>query len=658
MGLLAPLFLLGLLAIGLPLWLHRLQTQSSDRKPFSSAMLLETAEQQVHVKKKLKYLLLLAARIALLALLAFAFAKPFITRPPVRIASTDAGTTVVLVDTSASMGRVGVFPQALASAREVIDDAPADALIQVIAADTDVRLLGTLSNDKGAARAAMAALSPTQLRLDVGEVMTAVERLVTGLPTPVALHFVSDFQASAMPVRFSDAIPGGVTSFTPRVVGTGEPFNWSISFVRDSTAGIDVGLNGSGDRERVGDVELLVNGVVVETKGLSQTGPLSVQFELPEYEDGENRLELRINSDDDFDADNVWYHVVDNSPPDPIPLITLNTGGLPVTYLGAALESAGRYRVEPLIAGDFDTRVLARYRWAVIDDIGLTDPQLEAALLEFVANGGNLLAFAGDRAAAMETLPVTGHRPGPVATGTQSGDFLSVGQVDSRHPALSQTEGWPSVTVTRNLPLEMQDGDNVLIRLSNNEPFLIEQRSGAGRILLVTAALDNRWNDLPVRPVFVSFMIEAAGYLSGASEMPRIYTAGAVLPLSLAGASSGQVVDPDGNTVLSLADTTREQQINLDRTGFYEVYTPQGKTLVAANVDPRESDLQKVSQDTLDDWQNAAIGQDVAVGAAFSAEQEETVELWQWVLLILALIVIGESFLGNMHLSPRRTRRA
>ena len=40
MGLLAPLFLIGLLAIGLPLWLHRLQTQSSDRKPFSSAMLL------------------------------------------------------------------------------------------------------------------------------------------------------------------------------------------------------------------------------------------------------------------------------------------------------------------------------------------------------------------------------------------------------------------------------------------------------------------------------------------------------------------------------------------------------------------------------------------------------------------------------------------
>ena len=76
MALLAPLFLLGVLAIGLPVWLHRLQTQSPERRRFSSTMLLEQSQQQVHLKKKLRYLLLLALRIALLALLALTFAKP------------------------------------------------------------------------------------------------------------------------------------------------------------------------------------------------------------------------------------------------------------------------------------------------------------------------------------------------------------------------------------------------------------------------------------------------------------------------------------------------------------------------------------------------------------------------------------------------------
>ena len=59
--------------MALPFWLHRLQTESSDRKPFSSAMLLETSEQRIHVRKKLRYFTLLALRVLCLALLAFAF---------------------------------------------------------------------------------------------------------------------------------------------------------------------------------------------------------------------------------------------------------------------------------------------------------------------------------------------------------------------------------------------------------------------------------------------------------------------------------------------------------------------------------------------------------------------------------------------------------
>lgn len=658
MSLLAPLFLLGMLAIALPIWLHRLQAQSSDRKPFSSAMLLETAEQQVHVKKELKYLLLLAARILLLILIAFAFAKPFLTVPPNTIISTASGTHLVLVDSSVSMDRAGVFSQVQAEAGRAINGAPADALIQLLSADSSMRVVSELTNDKSASRSALGSLSVSALRLDYGEVMSAVERLADSLPPPVTLHFVSDFQASAMPVRFSDVIPAGIASFEPHVVGTGEPFNWSVDFLRNNSAGIDVGLNGFGDRERIADVDLLLNNVVVDSRGLSQTGPQVLHFDVPDYEAGENRVELRINTDDDLRADNSWYHVVDNDPPATIPLLTLNTGSLPVTYLSAALESAGDYRVEPMIIGEFDPRVLSRYRWAVIDEIGFIDQQLERSLTEFLENGGNLLAFAGDRAASLESLPVSGHRQSATSVRPQAGDFLSIGQMDVRHPVLSGTEGWQSVNVSRSLSLDVPASDEVLIRLENNEPFLIEKRVGQGRILLMPASLDNRWNDLPVRPVFVSFIIESARYLSGVNEIPKTYLAGASLPLALTGNTSGQIVDPDGNTVLSLADTTREQQIKLDKPGFYEVYTPQGETVVAANVDPLESDLRKVSQEVLDRWQAATSGQSLTGAGSFSAEEAETVELWHWVLFLLALVVIGESILGNMQLTPRRMERA
>lgn len=655
MGLLAPLFLLGVLAVALPFWLHRLQTQSSERKSFSSTMLMETASEQVHVRRKLKYLLLLALRIALLALLAFAFAKPFLTMPPDAVVATDEGSRIILVDTSASMGRAGVFSQARVEAKRAIDDAPADALLQLVEIDSALHLLGELTIDKSSLRAGVDSLSVTALHADYGETMIAIDRLAATLPKPVQIHFVSDYQTSAMPVRFSDLVPASATKFVPHVVGTGAPFNWSIGYVRETSEGIDVGFNGVGDHERVADIDVILNGSVHATQSLSQAGTLSVHFDVPEYEAGENRVEIRLSADDDLQGDNHWYHVVDNDPPAAIPVITLNAGGLPLTYLSAALESTGNYTVLPLIAGELDTRVLSRYSWLIIDDIGLVDAQLELALTDYLQGGGNILAFAGERASALESLPLTAHRHTANSVRTSTDEFLSMGQIDLRHPALAQTEGWQSVNVTRSLPIEEQGGDDVLIRLENNEAFLLERSMSVGRIMLLMGNLDNRWNDLPIRPVFVSFMIEVARYLSGINEISKTYTAGTTLPLSLTGNTSGQVVDPDGNTILSLADTTREQQIQLRQIGFYEVFTPQGQTVVAANVDPLESDLRSLSQDVLERWQDSVRGQVVVDNISFSTDDTRAVELWHWLLLLLAITVIGESIVGNSYLSPRRS---
>jgi hypothetical protein len=652
MGLIAPLFLLGALAIALPIWLHRLQTQSSDRQPFSSAMLLETTEERVHLRKKLKYLVLLGLRIVLLLLLAAAFAKPFLKLPPALLTTGDAGTHLILVDTSVSMGRAGAFDQAVAVAEQLVDDAPPGALLQVLNVDDALHIGSSLSASYADHRAAVSGLEVSALRLDFGNAVAAIDRLAESLPQPVTLHVISDFQQSAMPTRFADAVPSRVSELIPHVVGTGAPFNWSVEYLRETASGLDIGLIGSGDRERVADVELLVNGEIVDTRSLSETGLQTLQFTGLLYEEGDNRIEVRISTDDDLSADNHWFHIVENEAPAPVPLITLNRGGLPITYLSAALEAAaGRsYDVEPLVIGEFDARVLGRHRWIMIDDVGSIDEALENALSEYLQTGGNILAFAGERAAGSRVLPLSRHQPG--AAGIAAGEFLSPGQIDTGHPVLAQTDGWHSVNVSRSIPIELQAADQVLIRLENNEPFLLERQIGEGLLLLVLNGLDNRWNNLPVRPVFVSFIVEAAAYLSGANEISKTYTAGASLPLSLIGSASGQVVDPDGDTVLSLADTTRAQQIKLDKPGIYEVYTPQDNMLVAVNVDPRESELGTISQELLDRWQDASTQPVELVAGEAELVESDPLELWHWLLLLLAIVIIAESILGNAHLAP------
>lgn len=652
MGLLAPLFLLGALAIALPIWLHRLQTQSSDRQPFSSAMLLETTEERVHLQKKLKYLVLLGLRIAMLLLIAAAFAKPFLEKPPALLTAGDAGTHLILVDTSVSMNRAGAFDQATVVAQQLVDDAPSGALLQVLNFDDSLHIGSNLTANHADHRAAISGLKISATRLDFGSAMAAVDRLAESLPAPVTLHVISDFQQSAMPIRFADAVPSRVSRLIPHVVGTGAPFNWSVEYLRETAAGLDVGLIGFGDRERVADVELILNGEIVETRSLAETGVQTLQFTGLPYEEGDNRIQVRINTDDDLTADNHWFHIVENEAPAPVPLITLNRGGLPITYLSAALEADAQrsFDVEPMVIGEFDARILSRHRWLMIDDIGSVDEALENALTEYLQNGGNVLAFAGERAAGSRVFPVSRHQPG--AAGIASSEFQSPGQIDIGHPVLAQTEGWHSVNVSRTIPVELQAADQVLIRLENNEPFLLERKIGAGLLLLVLNGLDNRWNDLPVRPVFVSFIVEAAAYLSGVNEISKTYTAGASLPLSLIGSASGQVVDPDGSTVLSLVDTTRAQQIKLDKPGIYEVYTPQDDMLVAVNIDPRESELGTISQELLDRWQDASAQPVEFVAGQSELVEADPLELWHWLLLMLAIVIIAESILGNAYLAP------
>lgn len=655
MSFIAPLFLLGVIAVAVPFWLHRLQTQSSDRKPFSSAMLLETTEQQVHVQKKLKYLALLALRTVLLLVIALAFAKPLWMNPETLPGPGPDGTHLVLVDTSASMSRDGAFEQAISLARQAIDAAPGGAMLQVFSASMAVREESELSADRGVHLAALQGLAPDPSRLEFGHVMTAIDRLAESMPSPVTLHIVSDFQDSGLPARFADMVSSRITTLQLHAPSTRPPVNWSVEAVRETADGVDVVVSGIGSDDMTTGVELSSGGTVVDSGDISGSGTTTLSFTGLVLEPGDNQLRIETTANDDLGFDDRRYHVIRNTPPAPIPLLTLNRDGLPVTYLSAALHSdpGNAFHIETSVIGDFDSRTLSRYGWLIVDDVGAVGPELEASLLEFVQDGGGLLAFAGQRSTTATRIPVSGHSIRPASIGLGDGQFLSIGQVDSGHPLLSATDGWYAVNLSQTIPVETHADDQVLVRLENDEAFVIERRLGQGRMLLVAGGLENQWNDLPIRPVFVSFMIEAARYLSGIEQVATAFDAGATLPLSLVGGVSGQVIDPDGRTVLSLAGTTRAQRIELHKTGFYEVYTSQGDYVVAVNTDPRESELAAIAPETMQRW-IAAMSAAAEPGETAAFEQEaEPFELWHALLLILALVLIGESILANAHLTLR-----
>ena len=139
MGFLSPWFLAGLVAVGLPLWLHLLRQFKRTPQPFSSLMFFERRVQSSVRHRRLRYLMLLALRLALFALLAFAFANPFFMRSTA--SQTRRKLTLIAIDRSFSMRDSDHMDRAKEEAHKLVRDLPGGFLAQVAALDSHLETL-------------------------------------------------------------------------------------------------------------------------------------------------------------------------------------------------------------------------------------------------------------------------------------------------------------------------------------------------------------------------------------------------------------------------------------------------------------------------------------------------------------------------------------
>jgi Aerotolerance regulator N-terminal/von Willebrand factor type A domain len=665
MNWLAPLFLAGLAVIALPIWLHRLQTETPKRQAFSSTMLLLQAERRVHIQKRLRYWLLLALRILLLCLLAFAFAKPMWTQPPAALVGAPARLHVLLLDSSMSMQQGQRWQAALKQTEDIIAAAgPADRL-ELIGAGDELQLLAGPVNGtaegKNLLLGTLQKLQPGAGQLQYGAMVNGVEALLTEETQATVAHVISDFQQSALPAQFGDLMPRSINGRVMEVelhdISSGIQPNWAVSSVVRTGNGIEVTVQGFNTEPRDLIVQLTVNSSPRGelSKSVPASGTAVFEFNKVALNTGSNEVEARIKAADTLAADDVFFTVLENSVGQPVPFLSVNPAALPGKYLDAAFVAAGsRYQLQPARLEQFDARTLERYRFVLIDDLGAVNDKLAASLDEYVRKGGAVLAAVGERSLLLKSLPLVNLPIASLSPGQQA-ERLSVGNVDVNHAALSRAAGFRAVNLTRYLPVKLDQDSRTLVQLDNGAPLLIEQRRGQGRILLFTSGFDNTWNDLPVQPVFVSFLTEAARYLAGETLLKREQRIGGTLPLDQA-AAAGQVIDPQGRNLLSLSDSQRARSVRLDTQGFYEVVTAAGSSLVAVNAVPDESNLMPMSEDEISNWRSslAAQRQDLATSAAVTAATKPSgLELWHLLLVLLTLAVLAESLLGNTYVFGR-----
>ncbi len=138
---LTPLYLIGLAALAGPLILHLIRRQPREDQVFSSLMFLTPSPRRVSKKSRIDNWLLLLLRAAVLALVAFAFARPFLPAASDITFATPDRFRIVMIDQSGSMQRDNLWLDAIAAAENSVNDLAASDTICLATFDRQAHAL-------------------------------------------------------------------------------------------------------------------------------------------------------------------------------------------------------------------------------------------------------------------------------------------------------------------------------------------------------------------------------------------------------------------------------------------------------------------------------------------------------------------------------------
>lgn len=670
MGLLAPWFLAGAAAVGLPIYLHLLRRHTNTPHLFSSLMFFERRTQSSIKHRRLRYLLLLSLRLALLLLLALAFANPFINRS----AATMAGDRLLLlaIDDSFSMRAGTRLDDARDQARAVLDARSPSDRVQVLALDSTVRILTQPSRDAGALRAAIDSVQPGDARATLDALARIVRSIAESVRTPIELHLFSDMQKSSMPASFGDiALPANV-SLVLHPVAQDAPANWLVETVSapgqvwdPKSARVQAVVAGYHTDAAQRTVSLVVAGKTIATRTaeVPAEGRATVEFDSLDVPYGFTRCEIRIDAADSLPDDDVARFAVERTDPKRVLFVHEPTDPRSELYFRSALSSSAEaaFTVESLPVSQVSTLqpTQEQYAFVVLSDLLTTPAPFEQALLRYVRDGGGVWVSVGTSAARAPNVPVFGNRVIDARSYARDGArFASVGEVDAAYPSIERAERWAGVKFFFAVRVDPTDA-TVAARLADQTPILLEKRIGEGRVVLFTSGFDNVTNDFPQKPIWVPVVDRTARYLSGTESRSGSRVVDSFLELRTAKERlvSVEVTEPDGSRPLSLTEASTAENYQLSRAGFYELRLANGRRdMVGVNPDRRESDLSQISEEALSLWRGDGGGQQAEQAAAGgpAVDQIAPFGIWWYIMVLVLAAAVAESVFSGQYLGTQR----
>jgi hypothetical protein len=639
-------------ALAIPVIIHLMFRQRARQVDLGTIQFLKIVLRDNARKRRLKRWLLLALRLACVAMIALLFARPYLlATEPVE----GDRLVVVLLDRSASMGLKGgarPIDGALAEARSRVAQAsagkgthleiamfdrevrPADRPSDFLAAAAEPRASGTNYSAAMAWARDLAARSRSKVKNL--HILTDLQRSGLDKGNPVTLPSDLDVHLADFGRAFPKNVAVTSVVVEPKSVRPGESAIVRATVLNASALPVSklaVRLYLSAGDQPI-DQE--------KTVDLDGDARISVEFALPKLPEGLFRGDVSVDPRDDLPFDDHRYVAFSVAPPAPILVVDGDPGRSPFEaetyFLAAALRLAPvgeRYAKSPFNVRtvelgaslpDLTRSKTSAVVLANVEGLPLADAN---RLAEFVARGGGLLVFTGDRVRpeGVQSLAKVGLGVGEVIGAETATDLPWRLDRWERHPIFLPFEDpehgdlhRPAFTaITRIKPAA---DSRVIASFRGGEPALIERSHGRGKVVWFTSSCDRGWGDWPRGRLYLPMVHQMLSYVTGLSE-------GGPIRQEVAGADRlPGITESDGLVSVTNVDPCESETARCtprefaDHFGFHLPEAP-----APASV--------------------AAVGANAKAARATQDDRLRADELWPFLALTLVGLMLLENFLAN-----------
>ncbi|MGH7793742.1 MAG: BatA domain-containing protein [Candidatus Binatia bacterium] len=543
-----PAFLFGLAAASLPILIHLLNRRRLQRIQFPAVRFILLSQKRISRSYRLRHWLLLALRTLAVVFLVLLLANPIFQTGAGLFAGGGPVAAVVLLDNSLSMrwsGDGNGFKQAKEAARLLIsalNDGDRAALLPTNITGRETFRL------KGQRDVLLRELDAIEIADGTANLAAALNKAYELLSEPAGqkeIRLITDMGLTGWD-QFSIAALKRVDPSIPlKLIHVGrkeQPLNAGVKEVRLGSQGVGVNLplnieatvSNFSDRE-VKDVlvQLSIGGQNKEQKLVSvpPKGEASVNFQTRVGQSGAQAGQVSLKKDGlagnavanfTIDAqDKLKVLVVDGDPQ--TALVQSES-----FFLSRALNPAGErdsslFLPTVIVPDGLNAAALDTYQVVILCNVATLPEAFVANLQNFVRQGGGLLIFGGDKfqpdsynQKLSQSVPaeLREKKTGPEATGEK------IDRLDLAHPALKSfadpilLESLKSTRVWGYMRASPR-GKSALISLANGDPLVLEQRVGAGKVILITTTADRDWTDLPLKTAFLPLLQALAQHLAG-----------------------------------------------------------------------------------------------------------------------------------------------